>query len=77
MSMTKDGPISRIAAVLPPGTVVTTPRSDVQYVVTEYGIADLWLKSIEDRARAMITIAHPDFREGLEQAAREAGLLPK
>ena len=75
--MTKSGPITRIAATLPPGTVVTTPRSDTQFVVTEYGIADLWLKSIEDRARAMIKIAHPDFREGLEKAAVEAGLLSK
>ena len=56
---------------------MTTPRSDVQFVVTEYGIADLWLKSIEDRARAMISIAHPDFRDGLEKSACEAGLLQK
>jgi 4-hydroxybutyrate CoA-transferase len=77
MSVTKSGPVTRIAATLPPGTVVTTPRSDTQYVVTEYGIADLWLKSIEDRARAMIRIAHPDFREGLEKEALEAGLISK
>ncbi|HOD13910.1 MAG TPA: acetyl-CoA hydrolase/transferase C-terminal domain-containing protein [Spirochaetota bacterium] len=77
MSMSKQGPINRIVATLPPGTVVTTPRSDVQYVVTEYGIADLWLKSIEDRVRAMISIAHPDFREELEKSAFEAGLLGK
>jgi 4-hydroxybutyrate CoA-transferase len=75
MSVTKDGPISRISSTLPPGTIVTTPRSDVQYVVTEYGIADLWLKSVEDRAKAMISIAHPDFRERLEKEAREGGLI--
>lgn len=77
MSVGKSGPINRITSTLQPGTVVTTPRSDVQYVVTEYGIADLWLKGIEDRARAMIGIAHPDFRESLEKEAIEAGLISK
>lgn len=66
---------SRIKVTLPPGSVVTTPRCDVMYVVTEYGIADLWLKPISERVEAMIAIAHPDFREQLRREAEEAGLL--
>ena len=68
---------SRIALEFNPGTVITTPRSDVMYVVTEYGIVNLKGKSIVERARALISIAHPDFREGLERQAREAGLIPR
>lgn len=66
----KDGRVeSRIKSVLPPGAIVTTPRSEVMYVVTEYGIADLWLKPIEERVEAMIAIAHPDFRKQLRADA--------
>ena len=72
---TKNGPISRISSVLPPGTVVTTPRTDVQYIVTEYGIADLYNKSNEQRVKAMVSIAHPDFRDQLTKEAKDAGLL--
>ena len=68
---------SRIVLDLTPGNVVTTPRSDVMYVVTEHGMVNLKGKSVAERAKAMIAIAHPDFREGLERQAREAGLLPK
>ena len=68
---------SRIVLDLPPGTIVTTPRSDMMYVVTEYGMVNLKGKSIPERAKAMISIAHPDFREGLEREARENGLIPK
>jgi len=68
---------SRITTRLVPGTIITTPRSDVQYVVTEYGIADLWVKSISERAEAMISIAHPDFRDSLMDEAIEAGIIPK
>lgn len=50
---------------LAPGSVVTTPRTCVQYVVTEYGVADLKYKSTVERARALIAIAHPDFRREL------------
>jgi acyl-CoA hydrolase len=60
---------------LTPGTVVTTPRSDVMYIVTEYGVADLYMRSVPDRVKAMISIAHPDFREELERQAYEAKLL--
>jgi len=63
---TKDGKTSStITAVLPPGAVVTTQRSDVMYVVTEYGIADLYCKPIVHRVNALISIAHPDFRADL------------
>jgi 4-hydroxybutyrate CoA-transferase len=68
--------ISRITTTLKPGTAVTTPRSDVDYIVTENGIVNLRSKSIQERVKAMISIAHPDFREPLEQEAVDAGLLP-
>jgi acyl-CoA hydrolase len=68
---------SRIVLELTPGNIVTTPRSDVMYVVTEYGMVNLKGKSVAERARAMISIAHPDFRDDLERAAREHRLLPR
>ena len=66
-STAKGGEISRISAVLKPGTPVTTTRQDVHYVVTEYGIAYLFGKSIKQRAEALINIAHPKFREQLRE----------
>ena len=60
---------SRIVARIDESNVVTTPRTDVMYVVTEYGIANLKGKSIRERARALIALAHPDFREQLERDA--------
>ncbi|MEX2614806.1 MAG: acetyl-CoA hydrolase/transferase C-terminal domain-containing protein [Alphaproteobacteria bacterium] len=68
---------SRIVLNLTPGNVVTTPRSDVMYVVTEHGMVNLKGKSVADRARALISIAHPDYRDDLERQARENGLIPK
>jgi acyl-CoA hydrolase len=68
---------SRIVLGLTHGNIVTTPRSDMMYVVTEYGLANLKGKSVADRAKAMISIAHPDYREGLEREARENGLIPR
>ncbi len=59
------GKISRIVSILDEGAMVTTSRSDTHYVVTEYGIANLRGKSLRERARALITIAHPDFRAEL------------
>jgi len=67
---------SRIVLDLTPGNVVTTPRSDVMYVVTEYGIVNLKGKSVAERAKALIAIGHPDFREGLERQAYEHRLIP-
>jgi itaconate CoA-transferase len=53
----------------------TDPRADIQYVVTEYGVANLRGKSIAQRAEALIAIAHPDFREELARGARHFGYL--
>ena len=68
---------SRIVSTLTPGNIVTTPRTDVMYVVTEYGIVNLKGKSVAERTKALIGLAHPDFREGLERDAREQKLVPK
>jgi 4-hydroxybutyrate CoA-transferase len=72
---TKNGHESRIRLSLPEGGIVTTPRTCVQYVVSEYGVADLYLQSSERRARELIRIAHPDFREQLSFEAKKAGLI--
>lgn len=69
VTVKKDGSkISKIVANINAGSSVTTTRNDVDYVVTEYGIARLKGKSLRERARALISIAHPDFREELTQA---------
>ncbi len=68
---------SRIVLNLTPGNVVTTTRSDMMFAVTEYGIVNLKGKSVPERAKAMISIAHPDFREELDRIAYESGLIPK
>ncbi len=75
VAKTKTGLDSRIKLALPEGTAVTTPRSYVQYIITEYGIADLKNKSFSQRAKALIEIAHPDFREALTIQAKEIGLI--
>lgn len=66
-STASNGHVSRIVSQFKEGTTITTPRSDVQYIVTEYGIAQLWGKTISERAEALISIAHPDFRKELRQ----------
>lgn len=67
----KDGKLrSSIVPFMPPGTVVTSPRSEVEYIVTEYGVANLKFKKITDRVKAMIGIAHPDFRDELTFQAK-------
>jgi acyl-CoA hydrolase len=68
---------SRIVLSLTPGNIATDPRSDMMYVVTEYGMVNLKGKCVPERAKAMISIAHPDFRDDLEREAREHGLIPK
>ena len=68
---------SRIVLSLTRGNIVTTPRSDMMYVVTEYGMVNLKGKSVPERAQALIGLAHPDFREGLERDAYENGLVPR
>jgi acyl-CoA hydrolase/GNAT superfamily N-acetyltransferase len=70
-STAEDGKVSRIVATLKPGAGVVTTRGAVHYVVTEYGIAYLHGKSVQERAMALITIAHPDFREELLSKAVE------
>lgn len=66
---------SRINLSLSPGAAVTTPRADVQYIVTEYGIADLLAQPLDQRAKRLIAIAHPDFRDELTYRAKKAGLI--
>ena len=69
-STTGKGKISKIVPFLDQGSAVTTSRNDVNYVVTEYGIAQLRGKSLRKRAEALIEIAHPDFREELRAEFR-------
>jgi len=71
-STAKNGTISRIVSRLTPGAGVVTTRGDVHYVATEHGVAYLHGKSIQERALALISIAHPDFREGLFKEALQA-----
>ena len=71
------GSISRIVPHLPAGTPVTVARADVDLVVTEHGVADLRLASLEERAQKLIAIADPRHRDGLEQAWRESRRHPE
>jgi acyl-CoA hydrolase len=73
---TVEGDVSRIVPVLSPGAAVTTSRAHVHYVVTEYGVSALHGRDLAERALALIDIAAPQFREGLERAARQLRLLP-
>jgi acyl-CoA hydrolase len=66
-----DGKHSRIVPDLPKGSAVTIPRHSVHYVVTEFGVADLSGKSLPERAKELISIAHPGFRNQLEEAVKE------
>ncbi len=63
--------VSRLVPILKPGAGVVTTRAHVHYVVTEYGVADLYGKNLRQRASALIGIAHPEDREELEKAAFE------
>ena len=74
-STTDDGKQSRIRPMLKAGEGVTVPRSDVHFVITEYGVAYLFGKSLRERAIALIQIAHPDFRQGLLHEAQQLGYL--
>ena len=71
-SAASKGRISRIVPTLAKGAGVVTPRADAYYVVTEFGVAELWGRSLRQRAEALAAIAHPDFRE--ELLASETGL---
>src|SRR5262249_39953082 len=68
---------SRIVAKIDDCNIVSTPRTDVMYVVTEFGMVNLKGKSTPERARELISISHPDFREALERQARENRLIPR
>jgi 4-hydroxybutyrate CoA-transferase len=69
------GTVSRITCELDRGSAVTTSRNDIHFIVTQHGTADLRGKSIRERARALIAIADPDFRNSLSVQAKEAGIL--
>jgi acyl-CoA hydrolase len=69
-STTRSGTVSRIVAQLPPGTVVTVPRTFTDFVVTEYGVTNLQGFTQRQRALALIELAHPDFRERLRADAQ-------
>ena len=73
----KHGTLSRIAPQITPGAGITTTRNDVHFVATEYGVADLWGRTISQRVRALVNIAHPDFREDLLRYARDVNYLPR
>ena len=70
-STTKNDTISRIVPTLKNGAGVVTSRGDVDYVVTEYGAVNLWGKTLQERAKALIQIAHPNFRDELTKYAKE------
>jgi acetyl-CoA hydrolase len=67
--------ISRIVSMLKQGAGVVTSRNHVRYIITEYGVADLYGKSIRQRANALIKVAHPDFRADLEKQAKELNYI--
>ena len=75
-SIVKNGKrISKIVPYFGPGTPVSTPRADIQYVATEFGCVNLKPLTMEGRAKAMISIAHPEFREELTEHAKKVGLI--
>jgi len=75
LSTAKEESISRIVPMLNEGGGVVTTRYDVHYVVTEYGVASLHGKTVRQRARELINIAHPKFRDELNRSAHELGYL--
>jgi acyl-CoA hydrolase len=64
-----------VVPILPAGSPVTVPRQDIDYVVTEYGVAHLRGLSVFQRVKALIEIAHPDFREELYREASKIDLI--
>ncbi|MCA9990879.1 MAG: acetyl-CoA hydrolase/transferase family protein [Ardenticatenaceae bacterium] len=75
LSTAKGGEISRIVPMLNEGSGVVTTRNDVHYVVTEFGVAKLYGKTVRQRADLLINVAHPRFRDELRHAARQLGYL--
>ena len=79
-STAKKGTVSRIVAAIAPGTAVTTMRADVDYIVTEHGVAHLRGLGLRERAEALIEIADPAFRDQIREEAAEVygvGRLPR
>ncbi|SEN06066.1 Acyl-CoA hydrolase [Mesobacillus persicus] len=74
-STAKNGSVSRIKPILTPGSVVTTSKNDVDYIVTEYGITQLKGQSLSQRTQSLISLAHPKFREELLFDVKKMGLL--
>lgn len=74
-SSVKNDTISTIVPVLPLGSFITIPRQDIDYIVTEYGVAHLRGKNLRERALEMINIAHPNFRDWLKSEAKKMNLI--
>jgi acyl-CoA hydrolase len=74
-SATRDGSMSKIRPTLTPGSVVTTTKNTVDKIVTEYGVAEMRGRTMSERARGLIAIAHPSFRDELTAEARAMHLL--
>ena len=74
-STARNGTVSRIVSQLSPGAVVSTSKNDVDYIATEYGIAKLRGQSLSQRTRALIGIAHPNFRDQLTFEAKKRNIL--
>ena len=74
-STAKGGSISKIVPTLTPGALVSTSKNDVDCIVTEYGIAKLRGRTLSQRVKALIAVAHPDFREELTAAARKENII--
>ncbi|MGB9833032.1 MAG: acetyl-CoA hydrolase/transferase C-terminal domain-containing protein, partial [Caldisericum exile] len=74
-SSVKNDTISTIVPMLPLGSFITIPRQDVDYIVTEYGIAHLRGKNLRERALELINIAHPNFRDYLSSEAKKMNLI--
>jgi len=72
-STARGGEVSRIVPTLTPGAAVTTPRQEVHYLVSEYGVAMLKGKSVRERAKTIIGLAHPRFRDWLSEEAKALG----
>ncbi len=76
-STARSGAISRIVPILEPGAGVVTTRNDVHFIATEFGVADLYGRSIRERVRLLIDIAHPKFRAELAEAAEQHYHVPR
>ena len=74
-SATKGAKYSKIVPTFDPATPISVPRADVEYIVTEYGVAKVAGCTVRERARELIKVAHPNFREQLTEQAKQLGIL--